>query len=97
MKSYLDDLCYDKMRIGDNVIISYGGSFACHGPGQEHNTITIKNDAYIGMSASVIATSDIEIGEDAIVGAQTLVNKSIPSGKVAVGIPVAGKERGYRK
>ncbi|MDT3356686.1 MAG: acyltransferase [Bacteroidota bacterium] len=87
MKCYLDDLCYDKMRIGDNVIISYGVYFACHGPGQEHNTITIKNGAYIGMRASVIATSDIEIGEGAIVGAQTLVNKSIPSGKVAVGIP----------
>lgn len=87
MKCYLDDLCHDKMEIGNNVIISYGVYFACHGPNQGHNKIVVKDNAYIGMRANIIAPVDIEIGEGAIVGAQALVNKSVPAGKTAVGIP----------
>ena len=74
MKCYLDDLCYEVY-------------FACHGPNQGHNKIIIKDRAYIGMRANIIAPSDIVIGENVIVGAQTLVNKSIPAGKTAVGVP----------
>lgn len=87
MKCYLDDLCVDKIEIGKNVIISYGVYFACHGPRQGHNKIVIKDKAYIGMRANIIAPHDIEIGEGAVVGAQTLVNKSVPAGRTAVGIP----------
>ena len=88
MRCYLDDLCYDKIEIGKNVTISYGVYFACHGRKQGHNRIIIKDGAYIGMRVSVVAPKgDVEIGENAIVGAQTLVNKSIPAGETAVGVP----------
>lgn len=87
MKCYLDDMCVDKMEIGDHVTISYGVYFACHGVNQDHNRIVIKDDAYIGMRAIILAPTDIEIGEKAIVGAGTLVNKSIPAGASAVGVP----------
>ena len=88
MKCYLDDLCVDKIEIGNNVIISYGVYFACHGKKQGHNRITIKDRAYIGMRANIVARQDIIIGEKAVVGACTLVNKSIPDGATGVGIPV---------
>ena len=39
------------------------------------------------MRASIIARNDLEIGENSIVGAMTLVNKSIADGKTAVGVP----------
>lgn len=87
MKCYLDDLCVDKILIGDNVIISYGVYFACHGPNQGHNKIIIKDNAYIGMRANIIARNDIEIGENAVIGAQSLVNKSVPAGRTAIGVP----------
>lgn len=87
MKCYLDDLCVDKIEIGNNVIISYGVYFACHGPNQGHNRIVIKDGAYVGMRASIIAPHDIELGEKSVVGAMTLVNKSVPAGKTAVGVP----------
>ena len=87
MHCYLDDVCYDLMEIGNNVTISYGAYFASHGRNQGHNRIVIKDGAYIGMKACVIARHDLEIGENAIVGAMTLVNKSIPDGKTAVGVP----------
>lgn len=88
MRCYLDDMCYDKIIIGDNVIISYGVYFACHGRKQSHNVIEICNGAYIGMKASIVARQDIRIGENAIIGACSLVNKSIPNDVTAVGIPI---------
>lgn len=87
MRCYLDDMCYDKIEIGNNVIISYGVFFACHGKNQLHNKISIMDGAYIGMRTTIIAKTDIVIGENAIIGACTLVNKSIPDGKTAIGIP----------
>lgn len=88
MHCYLDDLCYDKIEIGKNVTISYGVYFACHGRKQWHNKIIIKDGAYIGMRASIIAPKgDVVIGEKAIIGTMTLVNKSVSAGMTAVGVP----------
>lgn len=88
MRCYLDDLCYDKIEIGNNVTISYGVYFACHGRKQNHHRIIIKDGAYIGMRANIIAPKgDVVIGERAIVGTQTLVNVSVPDRCYAVGVP----------
>lgn len=87
MRCYLDDLCYKNIIVEDGAVISYGVYFACHGPHQGHNKITIKRGAYIGMRTSIIAPIDIEIGERAIVGACTLVKQSVPEGETMVGVP----------
>jgi acetyltransferase-like isoleucine patch superfamily enzyme len=93
MKCYLDDMCYDLIEIGNNVDISYGVYFACHGKGQCHMPIIIDDGAYIGMRASIISkntqnsTGGIHVNKNAIVGACTLVNQDIPEGATAVGIP----------
>lgn len=39
------------------------------------------------MRTSITARHDIEIGEGAIIGAMALVNKSVPAGTAAVGVP----------
>lgn len=91
MRCYLDDMCYDLLTIGDNCIISYGVFFACHGRNQEHLPITIKDGVYVGMRASIISKTKenkgIVIGENAVIGACTLVNKNVPANATAVGIP----------
>ena len=87
MRCYLDDLGFDMIEIGEHVTISYGVYFACHGINQDHHKIIIRDGAYIGMRTSIIAPSDIEIGERSIIGAGTLVNRSIPDHSVAVGVP----------
>lgn len=87
MRCYLDDMCYENIEIGNNVVISYGVYFACHGKNQRHHKIVIRDGAYIGMRAMIIARKDIEIGENAIIGAGTLINKSVPANKTAVGVP----------
>lgn len=55
MHCYLDDLRYDLMHIGNDVTISYGVYFACHGKNQASQPINVKDGAYIGMRASVIS------------------------------------------
>lgn len=89
MRCYLDDMCYDLIEIEDDVIISYGVFFACHGRNQGHNRLIIKKGAYIGMNSSLIARKEegLVVGENAIIGACTLVNKSVPAGDVVVGVP----------
>ena len=89
MRCYLDDMCYDLIEIGNDVTISYGVYFACHGRKQGHNKIVIKDGAYVGMKATIIARKDegTIIGKDTVIGACALVNKSIPDNTTAVGIP----------
>lgn len=93
MHCYLDDMCYDKLIIGSNVIISYGVYFACHGRNQGHYPIIIDDGAYVGMRASIISKNadetdnGIYIGKNAIIGACALVNRNVPQGKTAVGVP----------
>lgn len=88
MRCYLDDTCYEMIEIGKNVTISYGVYFACHGRRQSgRNKLIIKDRAYVGMGATIIAPHEIELGEGCVVGARTLVNKSIPDHSIAVGVP----------
>ena len=90
MRCYLDDMCHTLIEIEDNVTISYGVYFACHGRKQGHNRILIKLVSYIGMNASIIARREegTVVGRNAIVGACSLVNKSVPDEGVVAGIPV---------
>lgn len=89
MKCYLDDLEPKSTVIENNVTISYGCYFALHGVNQKHSFIHIKEGAYIGMRANIIAGDEgIIIGKNSIIGAASLVNKSIPDNTTAIGIPV---------
>ncbi|MBR3933197.1 MAG: acyltransferase [Clostridia bacterium] len=97
MRCYLDDMCHKELIIGNNVTISYGVFFACHGKGQKHLPIVIKDGAYIGMRANLISHNSnpeegITVGEGAVIGACTLVNKNIPDGATAYGVPCKIKQ-----
>ncbi len=88
MKCYLDDLEPQNTIIEDNVTISYGCYFALHGIGQTHTHIHIKKGAYIGMRVTIVSgTEGISIGENSIVGAASLANKSLPDNVIAAGVP----------
>jgi len=93
MKCYLDDMCYDLLKIGNHVTISYGVFFACHGKNQQHLPITVDDNVYIGMRASVISKNaenhggGVHIFSHSTIGACTLVNRDVPEGATAVGVP----------
>ncbi len=94
MKCYLDDMCCDLLEIGNNVTISYGVYLACHGKNQGHYPIKIEDGVYIGMRASIISKNSLNkskggvfLGKNSVVGACALVNRDVPEGATAVGIP----------
>ena len=93
MKCYLDDMCFRDMTIGENCTVSYGVYFACHGRNQGHLPIRVEDGAYIGMRASIISKNadpekqGVTIGKNAVIGACTLVNRDVPEGATAVGVP----------
>lgn len=89
MRCYLDNMCYDMIEIGNNVTISYGVFFACHGRKQGHNKLFIKDGVYIGMNSSIVTRNRIGvvIRESAVIGACSLVNKSVADNSVVVGAP----------
>lgn len=88
MKCYLDDVEPAHTMIEDDAIISYGVYFSLHGKGQDRSYIRIGKGAYIGMRANIVAGKEpLEIGEKAIIGAGSLVNRSVSPGATAVGVP----------
>lgn len=97
MHCYLDDMCYDLLSIGNDVIISYGVYFACHGKNQGHYPIKVEDGAYVGMRACIISknsqgggassTYGVTIGKNAVIGACSLINQDVPEDATAVGIP----------
>lgn len=98
MKCYFDDLCPENMIIEDNVGISYGVYFSCHGKKQGYQKIIIREGSHIGMRSSIHARQDIEIGYNCMIGAMSFVNKSIPDNSTAVGIPAKViKNVGYKE
>lgn len=53
---------------------------------EQRKKITIGNDVWIGANCTVLP--GITIGDSCIIGANTLVNKSIPSYSLAYGVPI---------
>lgn len=81
------------MKIGNNMTVSYGVYFACHGKKQGHYPIILEDGVYVGMRSSIISRNkdgsedDVRIGKDAVIGACSLVNCHVPQGATAVGVP----------
>jgi acetyltransferase-like isoleucine patch superfamily enzyme len=59
--------------------------------------IHIGNNVFIGSNSTVLY--DVHIGNNVIIGAGSLVNKNIPDGSVAAGVPcrVIGRFEDYQK
>ena len=94
MKCYLDEIDPSKLIIKDNVTISCNCYFTCHGKSQGHTKIVINEGAYIGMRANILSGKEgIEIGKNVIVGAGSLVNRSIPDNTTVVGVPARAVNR----
>jgi len=89
MKCYMDDMEPRNTIIEDNVTISYGTYFAAHGKGQGNTIIYIKKGSYIVMRCNIVSGKEgITIGENAVIGAGSLVNCSVEDNAVAVGCPI---------
>ncbi len=83
------------IEIHDNVIVAAGVRFVNHDSSYsnlfddlpvKYGKIIIGENTYIGVNCVILP--GVEIGRNSLIGAGTLVNKSIPENSIAVGNPV---------
>ena len=72
-----------KILTGDHVFKN--NDVAIKDQGIEIDKITIKDNVWIGAGATIL--KGVVIGENSIIGAQSLVNKNIPPNVIAAGVP----------
>ena len=93
-----DTMCPEKITIEEGVIISAGSKIVSHFLDTKHMTpedrlanrypagqVLIKKNAYIGMNTLVV--KPVTIGENAIVGAGSVVTHDIPDNEIWAGNP----------
>lgn len=76
----------DTTVIGDNCIIMSCVTFGTNSAAGKHNSYPfVGNNCYIGTGAKIIGS--ITLGDNVVVGANSVVIKSVPSGFVVAGVP----------
>lgn len=87
------------ISIGDNTTVSFDVAFITHDaatrvirniPGNDKETviygpIKIGKNCFIGARSTILA--NVEIGDNTIVGAGSVVNKPLPANSVCAGVP----------
>jgi serine O-acetyltransferase len=72
-------------RIGNNCNISQGVTIGVSGLDEKRGVPVIGNDVYIGANA--VLAGKINIGDNALIGACSLVNTNVESNSVMLGVP----------
>ncbi len=71
--------------IGNDVIIRQNTTFGIARMDRLHDRPVIGNRVEIGAGAVIVGA--IDVGDDAIIGANAVVTKSVPAGAVVGGVP----------
>jgi len=75
----------DAVVMGEGVSLSQGVTVGIGGRGERYGVPTVGNRVYFGPGSKTFGK--ITIGENAKIGANAVVNRSVPAGATAVGIP----------
>lgn len=73
--------------IADNHAVSKGGFIAEAGIDLDRRDVTIGDDVWLGVGTNVLA--GVTIGGGAVIGANSVVNKPVPSNEIWAGCPAA--------
>lgn len=73
------------VRIGPGCNISQGVTIGISGRGARRGVPRLGARVYVGANATIVG--NIEIGDDVMIGANSLVTRDVPSGCTAVGVP----------
>ena len=71
-------------QIGKDVNIG-AGTITCNYDGEKKHQTTIKDGVFIGSDSMLVAP--LEIGEDSVTGAGSVVTKDVPPETIVVGVP----------
>lgn len=87
MGGWFEDLYTYRLRIGDNVTVSFRVTMVAHGPKSDPSNmdIVIEDGAYIGCNATILP--GVTVGRNAGVGACSVVTRDVPAGAIVAGNP----------
>ena len=71
--------------IGNNCCISQGVTIGVSGRGERRGVPRLGNQVYVGVNAVVVGS--IVVGDEALIGANSLVNRDVPPRCTVVGVP----------
>lgn len=71
--------------IGENCCVSHGVTIGVSGRGEKRGVPIIGDRVYLGVNAVVVGK--ISVGDDVVIGANSLVNRNVPSHCTSVGVP----------
>ena len=84
--SIIDDNFPELITIEDNANISFGVTIVAHDASKgKTERVLIRTGAYIGTRTIILP--GVEIGENAIVGAGSVVTKNVEAGTKVAGVP----------
>lgn len=72
-------------HIGDNCTILSGVVIGNKGKEMDNHHVSIGNNCYIGLNVGIFGS--IKIGNNVIIGANSIVTKDIPDNCIAAGVP----------
>ena len=86
------------ISLGDHVLLSFDVAFVTHDAShwcfsheelykdvKQFGSIRVGNNVFIGCRSTILR--GVSIGDNSIIGACSLVNKSVPAGEVWAGVP----------
>lgn len=88
LDAQLDVLMPGRITIGDDAIIGYNTTILCHG--YVHDTYQVGNVAIgkgVAVGANCTILAGVTIGDGAVIGAMSLVNRDVPAGEFWAGVP----------
>ncbi len=84
----LDILYPQRITVGDSSVIGYASTILCHGylvDTKQVGNVTIGERVSIGANCTVLP--GVTVGDGAVIGAMSLVNKDVPPGEFWAGVP----------
>ena len=82
----LDDTFPQLISIADNVNISFAVTIVAHDASKEEvGRVSINQGAYIGTRSVILP--GVTIGEEAVIGAGSVVTQNVPTRAVVAGVP----------